>query len=61
MTQTANYDATVLANHAQGSSISLSKNASNYVITITNNANNHDLFCNMMTESANSAFAIAVT
>ena len=61
MTQTANYSATVLDNHAQGSSISLSKNASNYVITITNNAANYDLFCNMMIESANSAFAMAIT
>ena len=61
MTHTANYNATVLANHAQGSSISLTKNNSSYVITITNNANNYDLFCNMMIESANSAFAMALS
>ena len=61
MTHTNNYNATVLANHAQGCSISQTKNNSNYVITITNNANNYDLFCNMMIESANSAFAIALS
>ena len=61
MTHTNNYNATVLANHAQGCSISQTKNNSNYVITITNNANNYDLFCNMMIESANSAFAMALS
>ena len=61
MTHTSNYNATVLANHAQGCSISQTKNNSNYVITITNNANNYDLFCNMMIESANSAFAMTLS
>ena len=61
MTHIANYNATVLANHAQGSSISLTKNNSSYVITITNNANNYDLFCNMMIESANSAFTMTLS
>ena len=61
MTHTNNYHVTILANHAQNSSISLTKNNSNYVITITNNAANYDLFCNMMIESANSGFTMTLS
>ena len=62
MATTSLYGVDVLQNHvSSGTTIGLTKNATSYVITVTNNAANYDLFCNMMIESPNSAFTMTLS
>ena len=62
MATTSLYGVDVLQNHvSSGTTIGLTKNATSYVITITNNAATYDLFCNMMIESPNSAFTMTLS
>ena len=62
MATTSLYGVDVLQNHvSSGTTIGLTKNATSYVITVTNGAANYDLFCNMMIESPNSAFTMTLS
>ena len=61
-TSTANYGSTEPQNHTHNVSTSVTKNATSYVVSVTNNASNSaTLGVNLCTEATQTAFSVAIS